>query len=99
MDEPFAAAAAGSRRRVSLGSQGRLAPRSPFSFEPWVSLLETEAGGKVLVEEPEPITTLLVTHREFLDTRRDIVQKFVAAHEELTEWDHQESPGRAAAGA
>jgi sulfonate transport system substrate-binding protein len=57
-----------------------------WTVEPWVSLLETEAGGKVLVEEPEPITTLLVARREFLDTRRDIVQKFVAAHEELTEW-------------
>jgi NitT/TauT family transport system substrate-binding protein len=57
-----------------------------WTVEPWVSLLETEAGGKVLVEEPEAITTLLVARREFLDTRRDIVQKFVAAHEELTEW-------------
>ena len=27
-----------------------------------------------------------MARREFLDTRRDIVQKFVAAHEELTEW-------------
>jgi NitT/TauT family transport system substrate-binding protein len=40
----------------------------------------------VLVEEPRAITTLLVARREFLDTRRDIVRKFVAAHEELTEW-------------
>ena len=44
-----------------------------WTVEPWVSLLETEAGGKVLVEEPEAITTLLVARREFLDTRRDIV--------------------------
>jgi NitT/TauT family transport system substrate-binding protein len=57
-----------------------------WTVEPWVSLLETEAGGKVLVEEPEAVTTLLVARREFLDGRRDIVRKFAAAHEELTEW-------------
>ena len=57
-----------------------------WTVEPWVSLLETEADGKVLVEEPEAITTLLVARRDFLDTRRDIVRKFVAAHEELTDW-------------
>jgi NitT/TauT family transport system substrate-binding protein len=57
-----------------------------WTVEPWVSLLETEAGGKVLVEEPEAITTLLVARREFLDARRDIVRKFATAHEELTEW-------------
>jgi NitT/TauT family transport system substrate-binding protein len=51
-----------------------------------VSLLETEAGGKVLVEEPEAITTVLVARREFLDLRRDMVRKFAAAHDELTEW-------------
>ena len=57
-----------------------------WTVEPWVSLLETEAGGKVLVEEPEAITTLLVARRQFLDTRRDIVRKFAAAHEELIDW-------------
>jgi NitT/TauT family transport system substrate-binding protein len=56
-----------------------------WTVEPWVSVLE-EAGGRVLVEEPEAITTLLVARREFLDTRRDIVRKFAAAHEELTAW-------------
>ncbi len=57
-----------------------------WTVEPWVSLLETEAGGKVLVEEPEAITTVLVARREFLDLRRDMVRKFAAAHDELTEW-------------
>src|SRR5258708_40152905 len=36
--------------------------------------------------EPEAITTVLVARREFLDTRRDLVRKFAAAHDELTEW-------------
>jgi NitT/TauT family transport system substrate-binding protein len=57
-----------------------------WTVEPWVSLLETEAGGKVLVEERDAITTVLAARREFLDTRRDLVRKFVAAHEELTDW-------------
>lgn len=57
-----------------------------WTVEPWVSLLEMEAGGKVLVEDFEAITTLLVARREFLETRRDIVRKFAAAHKELTEW-------------
>ena len=57
-----------------------------WTVEPWVSLLESEAGGKVLVEEPDAITTLLVARREFLETRRDIVRKFAAAHEALTQW-------------
>ena len=56
-----------------------------WTVEPWVSLLEMEAGGKVLVEDFEAITTLLVARREFLETRRDIVRKFAAAHKELTE--------------
>jgi NitT/TauT family transport system substrate-binding protein len=41
-----------------------------WTVEPWVSLLETEAGGKVLVEEPEPITTLLVAPRN--SSTRDV---------------------------
>jgi len=57
-----------------------------WTVEPWVSLLESEAGGKVLITEPDAITTLLAARREFLDTHRDLARKFVAAHEELTEW-------------
>jgi len=57
-----------------------------WTVEPWVSLLESEAGGKVLIEEPDAITTLLAARREFLGTQRDLARKFVAAHEELTEW-------------
>lgn len=57
-----------------------------WTVEPWVSRLESEAGGKVLVEEPEAITTVLVARAEFLDTQRDLVRKFVAAQQELTEW-------------
>jgi NitT/TauT family transport system substrate-binding protein len=57
-----------------------------WTVEPWVSRLESEAGGKVLVEEPDAITTLLVVRAAFLAAQRELVRKFVAAHEALTDW-------------
>jgi NitT/TauT family transport system substrate-binding protein len=57
-----------------------------WTVEPWVSLLESEAGGEVLIEEPDAVTTLLVARVDFLNSHRDLVRKFVAAHEELTDW-------------
>ena len=57
-----------------------------WTVEPWVSRLESEAGGKVLVNEPKAVTTLLVARADFLDKQRDIVKKFVAAQQELTDW-------------
>ena len=49
-----------------------------------------EANGKVLVEEKESTTTVLVSARKFLDRRRELVRSFVAAHAALTGWirDH-----------
>jgi len=57
-----------------------------WTVEPWVSRLETEAGGKVLVNETEAITTVLVARAKFLSGHRDLAKRFVAAHRELTEW-------------
>jgi len=57
-----------------------------WTVEPWVSLLETQADGEALIEEHDAITTVLVARADFLNTSRDLVRKFVAAHEELTEW-------------
>jgi NitT/TauT family transport system substrate-binding protein len=51
-----------------------------------VSLLEREASGKVLVQEPDAITTLLVARVEFVKRQGDLVGKFVTAHEQLTDW-------------
>ena len=66
-----------------------------WTVEPWVSLLETEAGGKVLVEEPEAITTLLVARRAF-STRDVTSRKNSSLPTRADRMDHQESPGRAA---
>ena len=60
-----------------------------WTVEPWVSRLESEAGGKVLVEEKDAITTVLVSSADALTKNRDLVKRFVAAHRELTEWIKQ----------
>jgi NitT/TauT family transport system substrate-binding protein len=60
-----------------------------WTVEPWVSRLEAEAGGKVLVDEKNAITTILVARAKFLADHRDLVGRFVAAHRELTTWINQ----------
>jgi NitT/TauT family transport system substrate-binding protein len=57
-----------------------------WTVEPWVSRLETEAGGKVLVEEPDTATTVLVSSVKFLKENRGLARKFWQAHRELTDW-------------
>jgi NitT/TauT family transport system substrate-binding protein len=57
-----------------------------WTVEPWVSRLESEAGGQILVEEKNAITTVLVSSAGFLSKNRDLAQRFVSAHRELTEW-------------
>lgn len=57
-----------------------------WTVEPWVSRLEREAGGKVLLDENDVATTVLVSSVKFLEGRRDLAKKFVQAHAELTEW-------------
>ena len=57
-----------------------------WTVEPWLSRLEQEASGKVLVEEKEVATTILVSSAKFLSEQRDLAKKFVQAHAELTDW-------------
>ena len=57
-----------------------------WTVEPWVSRLEREAGGKILVDEKDVATTVLVSSAKFLSTQRDLVKKFVDAHAALTDW-------------
>jgi NitT/TauT family transport system substrate-binding protein len=57
-----------------------------WTVEPWVSRLEMEAGGKVLVEEADSPTTVLVCSAKFLTRNRETVKTFVEAHRALTEW-------------
>lgn len=57
-----------------------------WTVEPWVSRLEMEADGRVLVEDPAAVTTVLVARADVLVGERDLVRAFVAAHLELTDW-------------
>jgi NitT/TauT family transport system substrate-binding protein len=57
-----------------------------WTVEPWVSRLERDAGGKILVEQSKESITVLVSSMKFLTTKRELAWKFVRAHRELTEW-------------
>jgi NitT/TauT family transport system substrate-binding protein len=57
-----------------------------WTVEPWVSRLERDAGGKVVVEQSKDSITVLVSGVKFLKRKRDLAAKFVRAHRELTEW-------------
>jgi NitT/TauT family transport system substrate-binding protein len=56
-----------------------------WTVEPWVSVLERE-GGRILVEEKDAITTVLVASTRAKRHKPDAVRAFVAAHRELTTW-------------
>lgn len=57
-----------------------------WTVEPWVARLELEADGRVLVDDREAVTTVLVSSAKFLRERPEVVRKFVEAHKELTAW-------------
>jgi NitT/TauT family transport system substrate-binding protein len=57
-----------------------------WTVEPWVARLERESGGKILVDEREVATTVLVSSAKFLSERRELAKKFAQAHAELTDW-------------
>src|ERR1700719_3097654 len=57
-----------------------------WTVEPWVSRLERESGGKILVDEKEVATTVLVSSAKFLREQRELAKKFAEAHAALTDW-------------
>ena len=57
-----------------------------WTVEPWLSRLEQEASGEVIVEEREVATTILVSSVKFLNEQRELAKKFAQAHAELTDW-------------
>jgi NitT/TauT family transport system substrate-binding protein len=57
-----------------------------WTVEPWVSRLERDAGGKILLEQSKDSITVLVSSVKFLKTKRELARKFAQAHRELTEW-------------
>lgn len=57
-----------------------------WTVEPWLSRLEQESSGKVIVEEKDVATTILVSRAKFLNQQRELAKKFAQAHAELTDW-------------
>lgn len=57
-----------------------------WTVEPWLTRIEKEAAGKVIVEETDAATTVLVSRTKFLSQQRDLVKKIIQAHVELTDW-------------
>jgi NitT/TauT family transport system substrate-binding protein len=61
-----------------------------WTVEPWVSRLELEAGGKILVNETDAVTTVIVSSVKFLAQNPDLVKRFRVAEADLDRWiaDH-----------
>ncbi len=57
-----------------------------WTVEPWVSRLERESAGKVLVDERDVATTVLISSAKFLSEQRELAKKFAEAHAALTDW-------------
>lgn len=70
--------------QLALFQQGRL--DAVWTVEPWVSRLELEAGGRAWLEQPDAVTTILVTSVKFLREQPELLARFKAAHLELTDW-------------
>ncbi len=70
--------------QLMLFQQGRI--DAVWTVEPWVSRLELEGGGKVFLEQPTALTTILVARAAFLREQPVLAARFVAAHRELTAW-------------
>jgi NitT/TauT family transport system substrate-binding protein len=70
--------------QISLFQQRKL--DAVWTVEPWVSRLEREARGKVLLEQSKDSVTVLVSGVKFVKAKSETAKKFVQAHRELTEW-------------
>lgn len=70
--------------QLALFKQGRL--DAVWTVEPWVSRLEIEAAGKVLVEQSDALVTLLVASEKACARQHDVILRFVTAHAALTRW-------------
>src|SRR3982751_1739003 len=63
--------------QISLFQQKKV--DAVWTVEPWVTRLEREAGGKVLVDERDVATTVLVSSAKFLREQRELARKFAEA--------------------
>ncbi len=63
-----------------------------WSVEPWVSIFLKKGGAKIFLDESslwpngQYATTVLIVRKKFMQEHPDLVQKFIGAHRELTDW-------------
>jgi NitT/TauT family transport system substrate-binding protein len=57
-----------------------------WTAEPTVTRLLKDGNGRILVNEPDAVTTLLAATDTFVRTAPDLARSFVAAHQELDAW-------------
>lgn len=57
-----------------------------WTVEPWVSRLESMAGAKALVQEPDVVTTVLAGRVGWLKLHPQEAATIIRAHRELTQW-------------
>ena len=70
--------------QLQLMKQGEIA--ACWTVEPWVSRLESMAGAKVLVQEPDVVTTVLAGRVGWLKLHPQEAATIIRAHSELTQW-------------
>lgn len=55
-----------------------------WTVEPWVSRIEMDADGELLVEQRDVLTTVVAASNKALTRKAELLRKFIAAHEEIT---------------
>ena len=73
-----------SSLQLQLMKQGKL--DACWTVEPWVSLMEEAAGARVLVQEPDVVTTVLAGRVAWLQAHPEQAAAIVQAHKDLTQW-------------
>lgn len=77
--------------QLQLMKQGDIA--ACWTVEPWVSRLERMAGARILVQEPDVVTTVLAGRVAWLRNHPQAAAAVIRAHHELTQWiiEHPEA--------
>ena len=77
-------------RQLQLMKQGDI--DACWTVEPWVSRMESMADARILVQEPDVVTTVLVGRVGWLKHHPQEAATIIRAHRELTQWiiDHPE---------
>ena len=70
--------------QLQLMKQGEIA--ACWTVEPWVSRLESMAGARILVQEPDVVTTVLAGRVGWLKLHPQEAATIIRAHRELTQW-------------